>query len=135
MTRWIQIKLFDRMHILYTAVKIQHHLNNVFMTNCCWLDGYFGFNSSLRQYFSLYRTVSQRYGDREKCPNTPHAASAVGPCPTIIRISRTPRHCKFTQQQQMRKVGHAISSLPIFRKKPDFFIKVVKCFSELSMYT
>ena len=24
-------------------------------------------------------------------------ANAVGPCPTLIQISRTPRHCKFTQ--------------------------------------
>ena len=29
-----------------------------------WLVGCFGFNSPLRQYFSLYQTVSQREGDR-----------------------------------------------------------------------
>ena len=29
------------------------------------LDGCFGFNGPLRQYFSLYRAVSQREGDRE----------------------------------------------------------------------
>ena len=45
----------------------------------CWLVGCFGFNGSLRQYFSLYRAVSQREGEREekgqmrvKCPNNPH---------------------------------------------------------------
>ena len=27
-------------------------------------------------------------------------ASAIGPCPTIIQISRTPRHWKFTQHQR-----------------------------------
>ena len=32
----------------------------------CWLVGCFGFNGPLRQYFSLYRAVSQRKGKREK---------------------------------------------------------------------
>ena len=27
----------------------------------------------------------------------PLTASTVGPCPTLTQISRTPRHCKFTQ--------------------------------------
>ena len=43
------------------------------------LVGCFGFNGPLRQYFSLYRAVSQREGDRgekdrseKKCPNSPH---------------------------------------------------------------
>ena len=31
-----------------------------------WLVGYFGFNGPLRQYFSLYRAVSQREGEREE---------------------------------------------------------------------
>ena len=30
-----------------------------------WLVG-FGFNGPLRQYFSIYRAVSQREGEREK---------------------------------------------------------------------
>ena len=29
-----------------------------------WLVGCFGFNGLLRQYFSLYRAVSQREGER-----------------------------------------------------------------------
>ena len=29
-----------------------------------WLVGCFGFNGPLRQYFSLYRVVSQREGER-----------------------------------------------------------------------
>ena len=32
--------------------------------NSCWLVGCFGFNGPLRQYFSLYRAVSQREGER-----------------------------------------------------------------------
>ena len=32
----------------------------------CWLVGCFGFNGPLRQYFSLYRAVSQREGEREE---------------------------------------------------------------------
>ena len=31
-----------------------------------WLVGWFGFNGPLRQYFSLYRAVSQRQGEREE---------------------------------------------------------------------
>ena len=44
-----------------------------------WLVGCFGCNGPLRQYFSLYRDVSQRKGERKrndrrekKCPNNPH---------------------------------------------------------------
>ena len=59
----------------------------------------FGFNGLLKQYFSLYRAVSQREkGKRKdrrenKMPKQPpfaRTASAIGPCPTIIQISRTP---------------------------------------------
>ena len=32
-----------------------------------------------------------------KQPTPTPTASAIGPCPTLIQISRTPRHCKFTQ--------------------------------------
>ena len=31
-----------------------------------WLVGCFGLNGPLRQYFSLYRAVSQREGERKK---------------------------------------------------------------------
>ena len=33
---------------------------------CSWLVGYFGLNGPLRQYFSLYRAVSQREGERKE---------------------------------------------------------------------
>ena len=42
------------------------HLGLVFsITGIFWLVG-FGFNGPLRQYFSLYRAVSQREGERGK---------------------------------------------------------------------
>ena len=48
--------------------------------------------------FPREREREERHYKREKkCPNNPLAAptaSAVGPCPTIIQISRTPRHGK-----------------------------------------
>ena len=63
-----------------------------------WLVGCFGLNGPLRQYFSLYRAVSQREGERSektiderkisKQPPPASTASAVGPCPTIIQIRR-----------------------------------------------
>ena len=62
--------------------------------------GCFGFNGPLRQYFSLYRAVSQREGERgekrtddSKNVQTPPPApttSAVGPCPTVIQIVGRP---------------------------------------------
>ena len=65
-----------------------------------WLVGWFGFNGPLRQYFSLYRAVSQREGERgekgqmrvKMSKQPPHAptASAVGPCPTVIKIVGRP---------------------------------------------
>ena len=49
-------------------------------------------------------------------------ASAVGPCPTIIQISRTPRHWKFTQHHrttrpppsfpEARKIVESYSAAP-----------------------
>ena len=58
----------------------------------------FGLNGRLRQYYSLYRAVSQREGERGKkgqtreYPNNPPAptASAEGPCPTVIQIVGCP---------------------------------------------
>ena len=35
-------------------------------TKIDWLVGCFGFNGPLRQYFSLYRAVSQREGEKEE---------------------------------------------------------------------
>ena len=65
-----------------------------------WLVGCFGFNGPLRQYFSLYRAVSQREGERgekgqmrikmAKQPPLAPTASAVGPCPTVIQIVGRP---------------------------------------------
>ena len=37
-----------------------------FLSPSGWLVGCFGFNGPLRQYFSLYRTVSQREGERRE---------------------------------------------------------------------
>ena len=45
----------------------------IYKTDVGWLVGCFGLNDPLRQYFSLYRAVSQREGERKiKCPNNPH---------------------------------------------------------------
>ena len=61
--------------------------------------GCFGFNGPLRQYFSLYRAVSQREGERREMiderknvqtPLPAPTASAIGPCPTVIKIVGRP---------------------------------------------
>ena len=64
-----------------------------------WLVG-IGFNGRSRQYFSLYRAVSQREGERGEegqmrvkmstQPPSAQTASAVGPCPTVIQIVERP---------------------------------------------
>ena len=63
------------------------------------LVGCFWFNGPLTQYFSLYRVVSQREGERReridesnmsKPPPPAPTASAVGPCPTVIQIVGRP---------------------------------------------
>ena len=63
------------------------------------LVGCFGLNGPLRQYFSLYRAVSQREGERgetidesKNVQTTPPAptASTIGPCPTEIKIVGRP---------------------------------------------
>ena len=62
-----------------------------------WLVGCLGYNGPLRQYFSLYRAVSQREGEREgkgqmrvKMPPPAPTTNAVGPCPTITQIVGRP---------------------------------------------
>ena len=50
-------------------------LGNSVVKRGSWLVGCFGFNSPLRQYFSLYRAVSQREGERideSKKTKSPH---------------------------------------------------------------
>ena len=59
--------------------------------------------------FILYRTISQREGERKEkwwtrekgqtIPPSPNA-SEVGPCPAIIQIRRTPWHWKLTQHHR-----------------------------------
>ena len=81
-----------------------------------WMVGCFGFNGPLRQYLSLYRAVSQREGEKEekgqmrekmsKQPPPAPTASATGPCPTIIQISRTPRHWKFIKHLRTTRPPH-----------------------------
>ena len=65
-----------------------------------WLVGCFGFNGPLRQYFILYRAVSQKEGERgekgqmrvkmSKQPPPAPTASTIGPCPTVSQIVGRP---------------------------------------------
>ena len=74
-------------------------IRHVSLIDFGWLVGCFGYNGPLRQYFSLYRAVSQREGERgeridesknvQTTPPAP-AASAIGPCPTVIKIVGRP---------------------------------------------
>ena len=71
--------------------------------------GCFGFNGPLRQYFSLYRAVSQRDGERREridesknvqtTPTHTYCKSSR-PLPYCNQNCRTPRHWKFTQHHR-----------------------------------
>ena len=70
-----------------------------------WLVGCCGFNGPLRQYFSLYRAVSQRGGERgekgqsKNVQTTPTRTYCKHnrPLPDCHLNCRTPKHWKFTQ--------------------------------------
>ena len=61
------------------------------------------------------REKEKRNDRREKkCPNNPPPApnaSTVGPCPTLLQISRTPRHWKLTQHH------HTTGPPPIWEER------------------
>ena len=78
----------------------RHYRVTIILLQGFRLVGSFGFNGPLRQYFSLYRAVSQREGERgekgqmrvkmSKQPPPAPITSAVGPCPTHIKIVERP---------------------------------------------
>ena len=100
----VLLRISTSMYIYFINI----YVSPSYLLNCCCCC--FGFNGPLRQYFSLYRAVSQREGERgekgqmrekiSKQPPPAPTASATGPCPTIIQISRTPRHWKITQHHR-----------------------------------
>ena len=74
-----------------------------------WLVGCFGFNGALRQYFSPYRAVSQREGERgeridesKNVQTTPTCTYCKRnrPLPYCNQHCWTPRHWKFTQHHR-----------------------------------
>ena len=74
------------------------------------LVGCFGFNGPLRQYFSLYRAVPQREGERGEKRIDESKNVQTTPTRTYYKRSRplpyhnpnckTPRHWKFTQHHR-----------------------------------
>ena len=88
-----------------------------------WLVGCFRFSGPLREYFSLYRTVSQTKGKRgdkgqrrvkmSKQPPSALTASAIVACPTIIQIVGCPRHWKFTHDHRTTPSRRSVT-LPLW---------------------
>ena len=89
-----------------------------------WLVSCLGFNGPLRQYFSLYRAISQRVRKKRekiderkisKQPPPAPTASAIDPCPTIIQISRTLRLWIFAKHYRTtRPPPHDWTSVTLF---------------------
>ena len=52
-----------------------------------------------------------------KQPPPAPTASTVGPCPTLIQISRTPRHWKFTQHHRTTRPPPEVKELGYQKKK------------------
>ena len=87
-----------------------------------WLVGCLGFNGPLRQFFSLYRAVSQREGERREridesknVQTTPTRTycKCNRPLPYYNPNCRTPRHWKFTQHHRTTQPPHpGTGSLP-----------------------
>ena len=62
---------------------------NLLQTNHLdWLVGCFGFNGPLRQYFSLYRAVSQREGERKEKIKMREKMSKHPPTRTYCKCNR-----------------------------------------------
>ena len=109
-----------------------------------WLVGWFGFNGPLRQYFSLYRAVSQREGERRETidesknvQTTPTRTYCKRnrPLPYCNQNCRTPRHWKFTQHHRTtRPPPYVIGTLSlIFLWKISFLAQRVHV-SEILRY-
>ena len=69
-----------------------------------------------------------------KQPPPAPITSAVGPCPTIIQISRTPRHWKFAQHHYTTRPPPVLID-SWASGKPSFNYSVYKCSVESVLYT
>ena len=131
-TKWLRISQFDIVFFL-CGDRLQEHVYFEFgSATCTWatvhndrscrgtkiqkthtsydvLVGCFGFNGPLRQYFSLYRAVSQREGERGEridesknvqTTRTRTYCKCSRPLPYCNPNCRTPRHWKFTQHHR-----------------------------------
>ena len=58
--------LVSAVSMLSTCWLVQRPTIIVYAHGRSWLVGCFGFNGPLKQYFSLYRAVSQREGERKE---------------------------------------------------------------------
>ena len=65
---------------------------------CIWLVGCFGLNGPLRQYFSLYRAVSQREGERKEKRQTREKNVQTTPTRTYCKYNRPLPYCNPNQQ-------------------------------------
>ena len=96
----MEIKMFriyftgDNQEFIHNKLRTKNKYTHQTLVGC------FGFNGPLRQYFSLYWAASQREGEREEKgymrvkkseqPLPAPTASAVGPCPTVIKVVGRP---------------------------------------------
>ena len=91
-----------------------------------FLVGCLGFNGPLRQYFSIYRAVSQREGERrERIDESKNVQTNPTrtyckrnrPLPYCNQNCRTPRHWKFTQYYRTTRPPHSLWETARYRLK------------------
>ena len=101
------MNIFYCLALCFKWLQILLGYKNVWPT---WLAGCFGLNGPLRQYFSLYRDVSQREGERgeridesKNVQTTPTGTycKCNRPLPYWDQNCRTPLHSKFTQHHRL----------------------------------
>ena len=112
-----------------------YFLEIIIIKTISWLVGCFGFNGPLRQYFSLYRAVSQREGEREERIDESKNVQTT-PTRTYCKRNRllpycnpncrTPRHWKFTQH-------HRTTRPPTQNNKGTYFDETNKLICNLSV--
>ena len=66
MGEWLRIAAGVKQGRLLSPTHFNIFLERIMSDALDWLVGCFGLNGSLRQYFSLYRAVSQRQGERKE---------------------------------------------------------------------
>ena len=92
---------WDEIYLVFTEKKVNFLILSIkggktllqsFLNNFAWLSAFSGYNIGCKHSLHLEKMSKQS--------SPAPTVSAVSPCFTIIQVSRTPRHWKFTQHHR-----------------------------------